>query len=80
MNFANKHRGMNKKTYGGKREGAGRPRRAEPKSKPIWCGQISEEQRQYIITSLTPTERFDALRQYAQDKFSHSGSTSMTVT
>lgn len=42
---------------GGKRPGAGKPRRAEPKSKPIWCGQMSDAERQLIIAHLTPEER-----------------------
>lgn len=34
----------------------GRPRRNEPKSKPVWCGQMSEAVRKLIMT-LTPDER-----------------------
>ena len=45
---------------GGKREGAGRPPRTEPKSRPIWCGQMSEQDRALILT-LTPGERYAAL-------------------
>ena len=30
---------------GGRRKGAGRPLRTEPKSRPIWCGQMSEQDR-----------------------------------
>ena len=46
---------------GGKREGAGRPPRQEPKAKPIWCGQMSEADREAILEWLTPQERGKAL-------------------
>ena len=46
---------------GGAREGAGRPPRQEPKSRPIWCGQMPTEDREAIIEWLTPTERGEAL-------------------
>ena len=46
---------------GGKREGAGRPRRIAPKAYPIWCGQLSKEDRARILTHLSPEERRDAL-------------------
>ena len=46
---------------GGKREGAGRPPRQEPKARPIWCGQMSEQDRAFIMDTLAPDERFDAL-------------------
>ena len=45
---------------GGRRKGAGRPLRTEPKSLPIWCGQMSEQDRALILT-LTPDERYAAL-------------------
>ena len=45
---------------GGAREGAGRPPRTEPKSRPIWCGQMAEQDLALILT-LTPDERYDAL-------------------
>ena len=48
-------------THGGRREGAGRKPRQEAKSYPIWCGQMSEEDRALILETLTPQERFDAL-------------------
>jgi len=38
----------------------GRPRRNEPKSKPVWCGQMSEAVRKLIMT-LTPGERQSVL-------------------
>ena len=46
---------------GGAREGAGRKPRLEPKSRAIWCGQMSEQDRALIMDTLTPDERFDAL-------------------
>ena len=46
---------------GGAREGAGRPPRQEPKSKPIWCGQMPEQDRALILETLEPQERYDAL-------------------
>ena len=39
----------------------GRPPRDEPKSRPIWCGQIDEETRQRILEVLSPEERAAAL-------------------
>ena len=53
---------------GGKREGAGRPPREEPKARPIWCGQIAPEDRALILERLTPDERFAALREAAERK------------
>ena len=49
---------------GGAREGVGRPPRTEPKSRPIWCGQMAEQDRAAILT-LTPGERYDALMRMA---------------
>ena len=46
---------------GGAREGAGRPPRQEPKSRPIWCGQMSEDDRRLILETLEPSERHAAL-------------------
>ena len=46
---------------GGARDGAGRPPRTEPKSRPIWCGQMGEDDRALIVATLTPAERLDAL-------------------
>ena len=46
---------------GGARKGAGRPPRTEPKSRPIWCGQMSEQDRALILELLTPGERGAAL-------------------
>lgn len=57
-----------KSKHGGARPGAGRNRREEPKSKPIWCGQISDAQRDLIIQNLTPEERLEALLKAAQAK------------
>jgi hypothetical protein len=60
-------------THGGKRtpgpgKTLGRSRREEPKAKPIWCGQISEEQRALIMEKLTPEERLEALLTAAAKK------------
>jgi hypothetical protein len=46
---------------GGNREGAGRKSRPSPKALGIWCGQISQEQRDFIMRWLTPDERFGVL-------------------
>ena len=46
---------------GGAREGAGRPRREAPKTRPIWCGQMAEQDRALILELLTPGERKAAL-------------------
>ena len=46
---------------GGARKGAGRKSRPTSKSKGIWCGQIPDEQRDFIIQWLSPDERFGAL-------------------
>lgn len=46
---------------GGVRLGAGRKARPYPKSKGIWCGQITDEQRDIIIQYLSPEERFRIL-------------------
>ena len=46
---------------GGRRKGAGRPPRTEPKSRPIWCGQMSEQDRALILELLAPGERYAAL-------------------
>jgi hypothetical protein len=47
--------------HGGWRPGAGRKARPSAKSKPIWCGQISEEDRAFIMRWLSPDERFQVL-------------------
>jgi hypothetical protein len=62
-----KHGGARPNT-GGAREGAGRPERGEPKSKPIWCGQHTNEQRDLIVQNLTPEERLAALLAAAEAK------------
>jgi hypothetical protein len=46
---------------GGNRERAGRKSRPAPKALAIWCGQISPEQRDFIMRWLTPDERFGVL-------------------
>jgi len=40
---------------------AGRKARPSPKSKPIWCGQHSEEDRAFIMQWLSPDERYQVL-------------------
>ena len=47
--------------HGGLRKGAGRKARSVPKAKPIWCGQISHEDREFIMKMLSPDERFRKL-------------------
>ena len=44
----------------------GRPRRKEPKTRAIWCGQISKDDRDFILTALTPAQRYQALIQAAR--------------
>ena len=46
---------------GGKREGAGRKSRPSPKSKGIWLGQITDEQRDFIMQWLSPEDRYGVL-------------------
>ena len=46
---------------GGSRVGAGRKARPTSKAKGVWCGQITDEQRDFIIQWLSPDERFGAL-------------------
>ena len=46
---------------GGTRIGAGRKARPTTKAKNIWCGQIPNEQRDFIIQWLSPDERFSVL-------------------
>jgi hypothetical protein len=46
---------------GGARFGAGRKARPYPKSKGIWCGQIADEQRDFIMQWLLPDERYGVL-------------------
>lgn len=53
---------------GGARNGAGRPTRAEPKQKPIWLGQMTDDERQRIIDALTPDERRNALLKAVEEK------------
>ena len=59
---------MNKPKHGGKREGAGRPPRHAAKAKSIWCGQLTDEEREFIINNLTPEERLEALMKAARKK------------
>ena len=46
---------------GGKREGAGRKARPTSKAKGIWCGQITDEQRSFIMQWLSPEDRYAVL-------------------
>lgn len=46
---------------GGSRKGAGRKARPTPKAKSIWCGQITDEQRDFIMQWLSPDDRFRVL-------------------
>jgi hypothetical protein len=39
----------------------GKPPRTEPKSRPIWCGQMSEVDRQFILDNTTPAQRYHVL-------------------
>jgi len=52
---------------GPRKNQTGRPKRNEPKSKPVWCGQMSEADRK-LIMSLTPDERQAALLEAARVK------------
>ena len=58
---------------GGAREGAGRKSRPVPKSKPIWCGQISEEDRAFIVKWLSPEDRYQVLMAAANKAFTGRG-------
>ena len=46
---------------GGARKGAGRKARPTSKAKGIWFGQITDEQRSFIMQWLSPDERFSVL-------------------
>ncbi len=46
---------------GGAREGAGRKSRPTPKSKGVWLGQITDEQRSFIMQWLSPEDRYAVL-------------------
>jgi hypothetical protein len=46
---------------GGARKGAGRKARPTLKAKGIWCSQITDEQRDFIMQWLSPDERFSVL-------------------
>jgi len=50
---------------GGARKGAGRKARPTSKAKGIWLGQITNEQRDFIVQSLSPAERFNVLMEAA---------------
>lgn len=57
-----------KATWGGQRKGAGRPSRSEPKSKPIWCGQLTDAERDLILKTLTADERGQVLLHAVEEK------------
>ena len=46
---------------GGARIGAGRKARSTLKAKSIWCGQITNEQRDFIMQWLSPEDRYGVL-------------------
>jgi hypothetical protein len=46
---------------GGARKGAGRKARPTSKAKGIWCGQITDEQRDFIMQWLSPEDRYGVL-------------------
>lgn len=58
-----------KNKQGGRRKGAGRPRRLGPKSTPIWCGRMSKEDRELILAYTKPDERFAVLLATAKDNY-----------
>lgn len=60
---------------GGARKGAGRKSRPAPKSKGIWCGQITNEQRDFIMQWLSPDERFSVLMAAANTASTRRGGT-----
>lgn len=60
---------------GGVRKGAGRKARPTPKAKGIWCGQITDEQREFIMQSLSPDERFSVLWAAANNASTRRGGT-----
>ena len=62
-----------KTTHGGRRtpgpgKKIGRPLRGQPKGNPIWCGQLSKNERELILAKLTPDERREVLLKAAQEK------------
>jgi hypothetical protein len=50
-----------KMVSGGKRDGAGRKARPTSKAKGIWCSQITNEQRDFIMKWLSPEDRYGVL-------------------
>ena len=60
---------------GGVRKGAGRKARPSPKSRGIWCGQISEEDRAFIVKWLSPEDRYQVLMAAANKAFTRRGGT-----
>ena len=60
---------------GGARKGAGRKARPTSKAKGIWCGQIAEKQREFIMQWLSPDERFQVLMAAANTASTRRGGT-----
>lgn len=60
---------------GGKREGAGRKARPISKATPIWCGQISKEDKAFIVKHLSPEERYQVLMAAANTASTRRGGT-----
>lgn len=58
---------------GGNREGAGRKSRPHPKALSVWCGQITQEQRDLILRWLSPDERFQVLWAAANNRLQADG-------
>ena len=46
---------------GGARKGAGRKSRPSSKAKGVWLGQITDEQRDFIMQWLSPEDRYGVL-------------------
>lgn len=60
-------------SHGGARGGAGRKQRLDPKSKPIWCGQIPQEDRAFIVKWLSPEDRYQVLMTAANNACTRRG-------
>ena len=48
-----------------------RPKRGTPLSTPIWCGQLDQDVRAFILKYTTPTERGKALLELAMRNAAH---------
>jgi len=60
---------------GGARKGAGRKARPTLKAKGVWCGQISDEQRNFIMQWLSPEDRYSVLMAAANKASTRRGGT-----